>query len=102
MNLLLVVLAGLVGTAADWLLKAWSVDGGSSRLVGAIGVYVVATLLFAFSLRHGTILGNGTIFAVINGLGIVAISRFAYAEELTALQYGGIGLAVAGLVLMKI
>jgi multidrug transporter EmrE-like cation transporter len=102
MNTVLMVAAGVIATAADWLLKSWSVHGKTWQLPVALLVYVVATMLFAFSLKTGTILGNGTVYAVINGLGVVAISRLVFRENLSAMQYAGVGLAVAGLALIEL
>jgi multidrug transporter EmrE-like cation transporter len=104
MNLLLVATAGLIAAAADWLLVAWARESQPthSRLVAGLVIYVVAMLLFALSLRRGTLLVNGAMFALVNGITIVVISRVALREVIAPVQWIGIALGIAALVLMEL
>ena len=104
MNLLLVVSAGLVAAGADWVLARWAGDASSTppRLVAGLALYVVAMLLFALSLRSGTLLVNGATFALVNGLGVLVISRVALREAVSAVQWIGVALAITALVLLEL
>lgn len=104
MTLLLVAAAGLVAAGADWILIRWATASTSSagQLCAGLGLYVVAMFVFALSLRRGTLLVNGAAFALVNGLAIVVISRVVLREVVTPLQWTGVGLAIAALVLMEL
>jgi len=104
MNLLLVASAGLIAAGADWFLAVWanSESPAPSRLVAGLALYVAAMFLFALSLRRGTLVVNGATFAVINGLAVVIVSRIALRESISPIQWTGVALAVAALVLLEL
>ncbi len=104
MNLLLVASAGLISVVADWALVRWANTSPSvpARLCAGLALYVVSMFLFALSLRRGTLLVNGAAFVLVNGLGVLLVSRIALRETVAPLQWLGVALAIVALVLLEL
>ena len=65
--------------------------------------YVLAFVALALALGRGIPLGIAyAVWAGVGGVLVARVSRFAFAESLTGVQLIGIGLVVAGVVLLEL
>lgn len=102
MNLLLLAVAGFVAVAGDWCLKRFADGSGPWPLAQGLLLYIVSVAAFGLSLRLGPLLMNGAVYVVLNGMGVLLLSRFVFHEVISVRQWAGLALAVVGIVLMEI
>jgi multidrug transporter EmrE-like cation transporter len=100
--LLLVSVAALFEAFGDVLLKKWSLSGGRAVffVVGLL-VYLVATIIWAFSLKYEFLSKAISVVTVLNLLAVVLVGVFYFKETLSTLNVIGIILAVISIFLIE-
>ncbi len=83
---------------ADIFAKEWSLKSSVILWVAAIGSYVIANTFWLFALKQGSGLARGaSIFSVASALLALVIGIIMYKEQLSTIEYVGIGLGVVSL-----
>lgn len=100
-SLLLVVLAGILATIADYYLKIWANTNDTKLIVGAIIIYAISIFVFALSLKTGTLLTSGAAYVIVNALGFLFLSKVVFGENITQTQYFGVIIGMVALYLIE-
>lgn|GEM_PF-1710207 len=79
-------------TGGDIVLKKWSGDGRPWWLVAGLGLYLVSTVGWVFSLKYELLSKAVVIFTVVNLVAVVVAGVLLFNEQLTGLQKLGIAL----------
>jgi drug/metabolite transporter (DMT)-like permease len=86
---------------ADVLAKNWSLRGGALLATGALVAYLLGNTFWLFALKNGSGLAKGAvIFSIVSAVLAIALGVLFYKESLTKLQYVGVFLGLASLVLI--
>jgi len=88
-------------TVADVLLKYWAISARSSFLVEGFVLYILATFVWAISLRYGYLSKAITVFTILNLIVIVLAGVFLFKEDLTLLNKIGIVLGLVSVILLQ-
>lgn len=99
----MLMLAGLTGAAGDILLAQWAKVNRPIWMAAGLGVWGICLLLFALLMRHGgRSLGvTFTLSAVIHVALVLGWDLVMGETKATLAQWVGIGLAVAGVLLIE-
>jgi len=100
--LVLIVVASLLEVGADLLLKKWSLGNRNVWLILGIGIYLVATIFWAFSLKYDLMSRAITIFFVLNMVLVVLAGVLIFGEKLSLVNKIGILLGIVSLVVVEI
>ena len=99
--LVLLVLAVLFETLADSLFKSWSLNDRSLLLWIGMGIYIIGTFIWAYSLKFGFLSKAISIFTVLNLVGVLLVGILYFNEKLNTANKIGIILGVLSVVLLQ-
>jgi multidrug transporter EmrE-like cation transporter len=99
---ILVTFAALFEALWDVILKKWTLDGKHIYFLFGVLVYLVAIILWAFSLKHEFLSKAISIVTVINLIIVVLIWVFYFKEDLSTLNKIWILFGVISLILIEI
>ncbi len=86
---------------ADIFSKQWALSGSWIMWTGAILGYIIANVFWLFAIRGGSGLARGAvIFSVASAIIAVLLGVFLYKENVTTIQFFGIGVGIVSLVLI--
>ncbi len=98
----LIIIAVSFEIFADVLFKKWA---NSNRfyfiLIGLI-IYLIGTLFWAFSLRYEFISKAGSIFVLLNLIGLSLVGLLIFNEKLSVLNWIGIFLGLISILLIEL
>lgn len=96
--------AGLVGAIGDGFLNYWAKGGQQSRGSFVLGILAwnVALVLFARLLTASALPRAVILFLVANAVSVSLISAFYFRERVGILQWVGMAIALAGIVVMEV
>ena len=99
----LLLLAGLTGGSGDILLAKWAKDYRPIWLAAGLASWLVCLILFAMLIRHsGRSLGvTFTLSAVVHIVVVLGWDLAQGETQTSTLEWTGIALAVAGVVLIE-
>jgi multidrug transporter EmrE-like cation transporter len=98
----LVITVGLLEVVGDVLFKEWIIHNKKSLLLIGVVFYMLATVIWAFSLKYQSLSKAVVIFAVLTLIVGVLVGVFFYKEPLTTLNIIGIVLGLASIVLIEL
>ena len=103
MNCIFLVMVGtvtLLEISADILFKEWALKNQIFLLIIGILLYTGSTIVWAFSLKQESLSKAISIFTVLSFIVIVLIGHYFFKENITGLQFVGICLGLASIVLL--
>lgn len=100
--LVLIVVVAFLEVAGDILFKEWVIHNNKLQLFLGVIIFTIATIIWAFSLKYGTLSKSMVIFAVITLIVGVLVGVLFYKESLTTTNIIGIVLGLASIVLLEI
>ena len=98
----LMILVAIVETIGDILFKFWAIKEKNIFLVIGVVLYMIATIIFAFSLKYEALSKAISIFSILTIILVVLAGFFIFKENITYLQKIGILLGIIGIVLIEI
>lgn len=99
--MIFILLAVLVESVADILFKYWSINAKSVLLWIGVTLYMVGTVLWAYSLKHEYISKAVSVFAVLNLMAVVLVGLFVFKEDVSLVNKIGIGLGIISVILLQ-
>jgi len=100
--LVFIFLAVLIEALADILFKKWSMNNKWLLLWISVGFYLIATVIFAFSLKYEFLSKAISVYAILNVILIVLAGIFLFDENLTLTNKIGILFGIISLILIEI
>jgi len=100
--LVFIFLAVLIEALADILFKKWSMNNKWLLLWIGVGFYLIATVIFAFSLKYEFLSKAISVYAILNAILIVLAGIFLFNENLTLTNKIGILLGIISLILIEL
>ena len=74
---ILVVFAVLIEVVADIIFKKWSLENKNSLFILGMGVYLIGTMFWAYSLKFEVLSKAGGVFVILN-LILLALQEFLF------------------------
>lgn len=99
--LILVILASLFEAMGDIFLKKWSMASQPLFFILGIFVYIIATLVWAFSLRYEMLSKAIVICSIVNLLVVILAGVFLFSEQLSLINKFGIIIGVIAVILLQ-
>lgn len=99
--LVLVTLAALFEGAGDVLLKKWAVDGRSIFFMVGVAVYIVATIVWAYTLKYEFLSKAISVVSIINLIVVILVGVLYFKEDLSTINKIGILLGIISIVLIE-
>lgn len=96
------VLVAIIETVGDILFKFWAIQNKNLFLISGVLLYVIATIIFAFSLRYEALSKAISIFSIMTLILVVLAGFFIFKENVTIIQKIGILLGIISIVLIEI
>ena len=87
--------------AADVLLKKWALQDRGILLYSGLVLYLLGTVLWAFSLKHEYLSKAISVFTVFNLIAVVLVGVFLFKEDLTLVNKAGIALGIVSIILLE-
>ena len=97
----LILVATILETIADVCFRRWGLSNKAYFLIVGAVLYFSGSMFWAFSLRHETLSKGITIFVIANMLLDVIIGLAFLQEQINWLNFVGIILGVASLILIQ-
>lgn len=95
------VISAVWFTAGEYASKKWGMAPSWRFAVLVVGVYAIGTLAWLPALLHkNQIALMGTLWLVLATVATVSVGVFIFHEQLSALQWVGVGLALVALTLL--
>lgn len=98
---------GLIGIAAvleavgDIVLKKWAIDGRYTILLIGLFVYLVATMIWAWSLKYDFLSRAISTITIINLIIVVLAGVFLFNEDLSITNKIGIALGILSVIMIQ-
>ena len=99
--LTLIFVAVIIEVGADILLKKWSLDNKKILLCIGLGVYLIGTIFWAFSLKYDYLSKAISIFTILNLVIITLVGVFVFKENVSIINKVGIALGMISVILME-
>ena len=99
---ILIAFAVAFEVIGDVLFKYWSINSKGLFIWSGIGVYFIATVIWAYSLKYGFLSKEITIFTVLNLIAVVLVGFFLFKEEVSFINMIGILLGVVSVILVQL
>ena len=100
--LLLILIAVIIESVADILLKKWSIQNKNILLIIGLGIYFIGTLFWAFSLKYDYLSKAISMFTILNLIIIILVGVLFFKENISLINKVGIGLGIISVILMEI
>lgn len=101
MPLFLVIIAGLILTAGDIILKEWVVKSHSVFYITGILLYLISMNLLAQSYRYEDIAVASMIMVIFNVVTLTLVGYFFFHENITVYEISGITLGIVAVSLLE-
>lgn len=88
--MLLLTVAVIFETVADFLFKKWSIDNRNLILISGFLIYMIGTLFWAYSLKFGDISKAIVVFTLVNAIAIIIIGLVYFNEKISLINKIGI------------
>ena len=99
----LATLAGFMAAVADGFLNQWTKAGRAwLDMAGGFVFWNISLVIFIMMLQRGFLAQSVMLFIVSNCVFALLLSKFWFVEELSLVQWSGVGLAVFSLALMEL
>ena len=98
----MIILAVALEVIADIFLKKWSIENKNSLLILGLGIYLIGTIFWAFSLKYEFLSKAVSIFTVLNLILVVLVGVLIFKEDLSTINKIGIALGAISIVLIEI
>ena len=99
---ILIIFAVSFEVLADILFKYWALSTRSIFLWGGVGLYMIGTVIWAYSLKFEYLSKAIIIFAVVNIIVVVLAGVFIFSEDLSLLNKIGILFGIISVILIQI
>jgi multidrug transporter EmrE-like cation transporter len=100
--LILVIFAVSFEIVADIMFKKWATENKNLLIVGGLCIYLVGTIIWAFSMRYNLFSKAVSIFSILNFVAAVLVGVFFFKEDLSLINKIGIALGLVSIVLIEI
>lgn len=98
----LVTIAVALEIIADVLFKYWSINSKGFLLWVGLAIYVIGTLIWAYSLKFEFLSKAITIFTVLNLVVVTLVGVFLFNEHLSLINKIGVLLGIVSVVLVQL
>jgi len=99
---ILIISASVLEVIADLFLKKWSITGRNYVFAAGVVIYLIATILWGFSLKYELMSKAITIFFVLNMILVVLAGVLIFGEEISLINKLGILLGIISLILVEL
>jgi multidrug transporter EmrE-like cation transporter len=100
--LFLLLVAVIFETISDTLFKLWTINSKDLFFWIGMAIYMVGTLVWAYSLKFGFLSKAISIFTVLNFILVILVGVIFLKENLSLVNKVGIMLGIISVVLMQI
>lgn len=100
--LVLVIAAVAFEVVADVMFKKWATENKNILISGGLLIYLMGTIIWAFSMRYNLFSKAVSIFSILNFCVAVLVGVFFFKEDLSLINKIGIGLGLVSIVLIEI
>jgi len=101
-NFLIIILAAAaLEVVADILFKKWSMNGRAILLAAGIGLYIIGTVAWAFSLKFELLSKAISIFTILNLIAVAIAGFVIFKEDLSFTNKIGFVLGIVAIVLIE-
>lgn len=100
--LFLVVLAGIILTIGDIILKEWVTTSYKSFYWTGIAFYLISMNLLAHSYKYENIAIASLLMVLFNVITLTLVSYFIFKEPLSLYEFSGIILGIMAIILLEI
>jgi multidrug transporter EmrE-like cation transporter len=100
--LFIILAAVALEVVADILFKKWSMNGRAILLAVGIGLYIIGTVAWAFSLKFELLTKAISIFTILNLITVALAGLIIFKENLSLTNKIGFVLGLVAIVLIEI
>lgn len=100
--IVLILAVALLEIGGDILFKEWVIRNDALFIILGVILYMLATIVWAFSLKFQNLSRAVVIFAVLTLIVGVLVGVFIYKEDMTVLQIVGVICGLASIVLLEL
>jgi multidrug transporter EmrE-like cation transporter len=100
--LILTIIAGLILTAGDIVLKKWVTTSYSTFYVAGLLLYFISLNLLAFSYKFEDIAVASMLMVIFNIITLTLIGYFVFKENITVYEITGIALGIAAMIFLEL
>jgi len=100
--LIIILAAAALEVVADILFKKWSMNGRVILLAAGIGLYIIGTVAWAFSLKFELLSKAISIFTILNLIAVAIAGFVIFKEDLSLTNKIGFVLGIVAIVLIEI
>lgn len=98
----LIIVAVALEVFADILFKKWSNTNKLYFIIIGFIIYLAGTLFWAFSLRYEFISKAGSVFVLLNLIGLTMAGVLIFKEKLSITNWAGIFLGLISILLIEL
>lgn len=98
----LVVVALTIDVLGDYWLKKWAIGSGVKWLLAGLGIYGLANLFWAASMRYELLSKVIVFYSVLGVVAGIFVGVVLFQEKLSAINWAGFALGIVSLVLINI
>jgi multidrug transporter EmrE-like cation transporter len=98
---ILIIMAAMLEASGDIILKKWAIDQKQFLFMIGIGVYFIATVVWAFSLRYEFLSKAISIITILNLVIVVLVGVLYFKEDLSMINKVGIVLGIISVILIQ-
>lgn len=99
--LLIILAAAALEVVADILFKKWSLSGRTVLLAAGIALYVIGTVIWAYSLKFELLSKAISVFTLLNLIAVAAAGFVIFKEDLSLTNKIGFVLGLVAVVLIE-
>ena len=99
--LFIILAAVALEVVADILFKKWSMNGRAILLAAGIGLYIIGTVAWAFSLKFELLSKAISIFTILNLIAVAIAGFVIFKEDLSFTNKIGFVLGIVAIVLIE-
>ena len=99
--LIIILAAAALEVVADILFKKWSMNGRAILLAAGIGLYIIGTVAWAFSLKFELLSKAISIFTILNLIAVAIAGFVIFKEDLSFTNKIGFVLGIVAIVLIE-
>ena len=100
--LILVTMAVALEVVADIMFKKWATENKNLLMMGGLLIYLVGTIIWAFSMRYNLFSKAVSIFSILNFVAAVLVGVLLFKEDLSSINRLGIALGLVSIILIEI
>lgn len=100
--LILVIVAVAFEVVADIMFKKWATENKNLLIIGGLLIYLVGTVVWAFSMRYNLFSKAVSIFSILNFIAAILIGVLLFKDDLSSINKVGIILGLISIVLIEI